>query len=87
MAEDWRTAPLPPATRAVLAFAEKLTRTPAAMVRADVATLRAAGFVDEEIHDVAQIAGYFNYINRLADGLGVPPEPDMARWPRDNGTR
>ena len=86
VAEDWRSADLAPATQAALAFAEKLTRTPHAMTRADVAGLRTAGFTDSEIHDITQIAAYFNYINRVADALGVPPEPDMAPWRREDGT-
>jgi len=82
---DWRTADLPSSTRAALEFADKLTRTPSRMTRADVERLRAAGFTDEDIHDVTQIAAYFNYINRIADALGVPPEPEMRGWPREDG--
>ena len=82
---DWRSAVLPDATRAMLAFAEKLTRTPSEMTRADARALRAHGFTDGDIHDVAQITAYFNYINRIADALGVPPEDDMRPWPRENG--
>jgi alkylhydroperoxidase family enzyme len=40
-----------------------------------VAALRAAGLDDVAIHDVAQIAALFNYYNRIADGLGIDPEP------------
>ena len=65
---------LPPRDRAMLAFAVKLTRTPAEMTDGDVATLRAHGLSDEAIHDVVQIAALFNYYNRLADGLGIDPE-------------
>ena len=43
--------------------------------RGDVQALRDAGFTDRAIHDAAQVAAYFNYINRIADGLGVDPEP------------
>jgi alkylhydroperoxidase family enzyme len=42
-----------------------------------VAVLRAAGFDDVAIHDATQVIGYFNYINRVADGLGVDLEPEM----------
>ena len=48
--------------------------TPAAMTDADVARLRDAGFDDRAIHDATQVISYFNYINRIADGLGLPPE-------------
>lgn len=86
MAADWRNAALPPTTRAVLAFAEKLTLEPAAMTPDDVVSLSEAGLTEEDIHDVIQIASYFNYINRVADATGVPPEPEMEPWPRANGS-
>jgi len=73
---DYREAPVDEATRTLLAFAEKLTRTPGAMERSDVERLREAGFGDAAIHDAVQVIGYFNYINRIADGLGVDPEPE-----------
>lgn len=82
MKTDWTTAPLGPADRALLAFAVKLTVTPAAMTRDDVAALRALGFDDRAVSDAVQIAGYFNYINRVADGLGVDLEEGMAPRPR-----
>lgn len=59
----------------MLAYAEKLTRTPSAMTRGDVEALRAAGFDDVAILDIAQVTGYFAFVNRLADGLGVELEP------------
>jgi uncharacterized peroxidase-related enzyme len=59
----------------MLDFAVKLTRDPAAMRAGDVAALRAAGLDDAAIHDVVQIAALFNYYNRIADGLGIDPEP------------
>jgi len=65
--------------RALLAYADKLTRTPAACRDADIAALRATGASDEAIHATVQVAAYFNYINRVADGLGVDLEPEMRR--------
>ena len=59
----------------MLDFAVKLTRTPAAMTEQDVSALRARGLSDPAIHDIVQITALFNYYNRLADGLGVDPEP------------
>lgn len=75
--EDHRQVDLGPATRALLDFAVKLTSTPQQMTRADVATLRAAGFSDEDVTDTVQLVGYFNYSNRVMDGLGIQPEPEM----------
>jgi uncharacterized peroxidase-related enzyme len=76
---DWRTAGLPAPDAALCAYAEKLTLTPAACGAADVAALRAAGFDDVAIHDAVQAIGYFNYINRVADALGVDLEPEMQQ--------
>jgi alkylhydroperoxidase family enzyme len=45
---------------------------------ADVEALRAHGLGDAAIHDAIQVIGYFNYINRVAEGVGTDPEPD---WP------
>ena len=47
------------------------------MQPSDVETLRRQGFTDLAIHDVVQVVAYFNYINRIADGLGVDLEPEM----------
>lgn len=74
---DYRTADLSPADRALCDYATKLTHTPGDMTEADVVTLRDHGFTDLAIHDAAQTIAYFNYINRVADGLGVDLEPEM----------
>ena len=71
---DWRAAPINDADRAMLAYAEKLTLEPWAMVEGDVQALRAAGFSDTAILDINQVTGYYAYVNRLADGLGVELE-------------
>ena len=71
-------APLSAADRAMLAFAAKLAREPGAMSRDDVEALRAAGFDDTAIHDIVQVTGFFCYYNRLADGLGIDPEPPAS---------
>ena len=59
----------------MLDFAVKLTRDSRATTRDDLEALRAAGFSDTAIHDIVQITGFFAYYNRLADGLGIDPEP------------
>ena len=78
---DWRQADLTDADRAMLTYAEKLTIEPWAMVEADVQALRAAGFDDTAILDINQVTGYYAYVNRLADGLGVELE---EIWERDD---
>lgn len=81
---DYTTADLEPATRGMLDFAAKLTRTPAELTEADVQTLRGLGLSDEQILSVVGITCLFNFMNRLADGLGVDPGAErqeaMARW-------
>jgi uncharacterized peroxidase-related enzyme len=62
----------------MLDFAVKLTRTPEKMTPADVAGLRDRGFDDAAVHDIVQVAALFNYFTRLADGLGVDPEPEWG---------
>ena len=73
---DWRQAGLDPATGALLEFAEKLTLRPSEMSPEDIELLRAQGFLDTAIHDAVQVISYFNYINRVADALGV----DLEEW-------
>ena len=79
---DWREAGLPPADVALCRYAVKLTRTPQAMARDDLDRLRGAGFDDRGIHDATQVIGFFNYITRIADGLGVEPEEFIEEWGR-----
>ncbi len=55
----------------MLDYAAKLTRTPGRMTAEDVQRLRDVGFTDQAILQINLIASWFNYINRVADGLGV----------------
>jgi uncharacterized peroxidase-related enzyme len=71
---DYREAALSPADRAMLDYAVKLTLEPWNMVEEDVQALRAAGFSDAAILDINQVTGYYAFVNRLADGLGVELE-------------
>lgn len=50
------------------------------MGREDIDRLRAAGLADRAIHDATQVIAYFNYINRVADALGVEPESFIRPW-------
>lgn len=50
------------------------------MTESDVEELRRHGLSDRAIHDLTQVASYFNYINRMADGLGIDPEPGVRPW-------
>ena len=73
---DYRVADLEPLLRALCDFAVKLTRDPAAVAREDVDALRHHGLDDAAVHDAIQVIAYFNYINRVAEAVGVEPEPD-----------
>ena len=68
------SAPLAGPDRVLLAYALKLTRTPREVCQRDVEALRAAGFSEAEIFEAAFVTAYFNYTNRVAEGLGVEPE-------------
>ena len=55
-------------------YSVKLTRTPHAVDEGDIRRLHDVGFDDTGILDICQVVSYFNYANRLADGLGVELE-------------
>jgi uncharacterized peroxidase-related enzyme len=80
MASNWPSADLDPADRCLCEYARKLTVQPQQMSENDITRLREAGFDDAAIHDATQVISYFNYINRIADGLGVDLEPDIHAW-------
>lgn len=71
---DFETAGLDARRVAMLRYATKLTESPADMERADVEHLREAGFSDPDILNIAEVTGYYAYVNRIADGLGVELE-------------
>ena len=64
-----------PRRTALCTYAEKATLTPAKMTAADLDPLRAHALTDRDLLDLAQVIGFFNSINRIADCLGVDPEP------------
>lgn len=64
----------------LLRYARKLTLTPGRMEKADVERLQALGVDDGEILEANQIIGYFNYVNRLLNGLGVTTEGDVIGY-------
>jgi len=79
---DYRRAGLSPRQVAMLDYAVKITRTPLDCEEADLAGLRAHGFNDQDIWDIAELAAMFNYTNRLVSAIGLIPNreyPGMAR--------
>ena len=69
--EDYTTAPLTPADRLMLDYVVQLTRDATRISSGNHEALRAAGFDDRAILQMTLIASWFNYINRVADALGV----------------
>ena len=80
VAHDWRSAHLSDADRALCEYAERLTRHQHGVSAGDIDALRRHGFDDTAIHDATQVIAYFNYITRIADGLGVAPEEFIRPW-------
>lgn len=76
--EDHRSAPIDGATRALLDFAVMVTGDASKVRPQNLDALRAQGFGDKDILDAVQIIGFFNYYARMADALGVEPEPHWA---------
>jgi len=69
--EDYKTAPISDQDRAMLDYVAQLTRDATGISRQDHERLRAVGFDDRGILQITLIASWFNYINRVADALGV----------------
>jgi len=72
--KDFRTAPISEQDRTMLEYVVKLTKDATQCSPADHKKLRAAGFDDRGILQITLIASWFNYINRVADSLGVGRE-------------
>ena len=72
---DYTTAPITPQERVMLDYVVKLTKDATKVWRDDHEKLRSAGFEDQAILQITLIAAWFNYINRVADALGVGREP------------
>ena len=71
---NWREADLDDQEKAMLAFTEKFTLTPSEITDEDIDRLRQAGFSEEQILAVGLGAGYRNWVDRIADLLGVEEE-------------
>ena len=73
---DYQQAGLDPRVRALCDLAVKMTREPASVGAKDIEGLRRLGWSDAGIHDAIQVVSYFNYINRVADAVGIEDEPE-----------
>jgi uncharacterized peroxidase-related enzyme len=77
--QDFRSAPISEQDKAMLEYVVKLTRDATQCGPEDHKRLRAAGFDDRGILQITLIAAWFNYINRVADALGVGREPKAEK--------
>jgi uncharacterized peroxidase-related enzyme len=76
VAHDYRQAGLEPRLLVLCDFGVELTRRPAADAGAQVEALRREGWTDPAIHDAIQVIAFFNYINRIAEAVGIDGEPE-----------
>jgi uncharacterized peroxidase-related enzyme len=74
--DDPQGAALEPRERALVDFALRLTATPGRLTEDDLAPLRSVGLSDAGIHDLVSVTAYFNFVNRMALGLGVELEDE-----------
>jgi uncharacterized peroxidase-related enzyme len=72
--KDYTTAPITPQERVMLDYVVKLTKDATKVWKEDIDGLRSSGFDDRGILQITLIAAWFNYINRVADALGVGRE-------------
>jgi uncharacterized peroxidase-related enzyme len=72
--KDYTTAPITPQERVMVDYVVKLTRDATKVWKDDIERLRSVGFDDHGILQITLIASWFNYINRVADSLGVGRE-------------
>lgn len=73
---DWRSIELDDRQQAMLAYAERLTLRPDSVTEADIDALRDAGFDDASVLALNLVTSYFNFVNRIAEGLGVAFTPE-----------
>ncbi|MGD6793842.1 peroxidase [Metabacillus indicus] len=72
--EDYRIATIDKKSKLILDYAVKLTKKPSDIGEDDIEVLKSEGCTDVEILDICQIVSYFNFVNRMAEGLGVKLE-------------
>ena len=76
---DYRTSALSASQKLLCDFAIKLTLVPGGASADDIKILKSSGYQEPQIAIAIQVISYFNYINRIADGVGVEPESFMAK--------
>ncbi len=84
---DPANAPLEPADKAMIDFALKLTREPSSVKQQEIELLKQHGFGEEQVVDIVLITCTFNFMDRLADGLGVELDAQMQRLVERNADK
>ena len=74
IAKDWTTSSISSVQMALGEYAKKLTENPSKVNKKVIELWRSYSLSDKDISQIVQIIAYFNYINRVADGLGLEPE-------------
>jgi uncharacterized peroxidase-related enzyme len=82
LATNYRSSEVTPRQRAMLDFVWKLSATPALIEESDRAALRHAGFSDEDIFDIAEVAAFYAASNRLASAVDARPNPEYYKMGR-----
>ena len=84
IANNWRTADLTPRWRAMLEFASSVNEPGFAATDAEIETMRAAGFSDDDVWDIAAIAAFFGFSNRMAGLMDMRPNPEFYSMGRSS---
>lgn len=85
IAANWRTADLWPRLRSMLAFASRVNEPGFAASDEEIADLRTAGFSDDDVWDIAAIAGFFGFSNRMAGLMDMRPNAEFYTMGRASG--
>jgi uncharacterized peroxidase-related enzyme len=85
IATNWRTADLSPRLRTILAFASRVNEPGFAASDEEIARLREAGLSDEDLWDIAAVAGFFGFSNRMAGLMNMRPNDEYYELGRPAG--
>ena len=78
MLDDYRTAPIADAEKALFAFLDKMNQDSTSIGAADVDAVKAAGWTDEALYDAITVCALFNFYNKWIDATGVSDMPAAA---------
>lgn len=73
---DWRTADISHLDKQILDYTEKITLEAHTITQEYIDGMKTLGFDDLMLHDIVQVVSYFNYVNRMADALGIELEQE-----------